>query len=306
MKKLTKLMQWREEYGNTLIVASELENDYAQFFYFRGYDSFGSPIAWFRASVMPWGKVDIDAFVRMVVYQIDRAVATFMPRGTEGFTCVIDATGIGGMQVFSIVKLLKKLADIFVNGFPDRLASLLVMPCSGTIQTIYGMIKGVLPASITKKVKLVDADVRQLSFSPYSLTISLSLSLSLSQRLSRAGAHSSVRALVRSRRSPPSTPSPFLPFLPPIVCVRLCCPSHSQDMHSKLLECVGGADNTHFLPAALVPGELNAFEEDDAMTVAETLARQVEIYEATYGGDKVQYNFDAYAIVEPAVAKRST
>ena len=77
-------------------------------------------------------------------------------------------------------------------------------------------------------------------------------------------------------------------------------------MHSKLLECVGGADNAHFLPAALVPDELNAFEEDDAMTVAETLARQVEIYEATYGGDKVQYNFDAYALVEPAVAKRST
>ena len=206
MKKLTKLMQWREEYGNTLIVASELENDYAQFFYFRGYDSFGSPIAWFRASVMPWGKVDIDAFVRMVVYQIDRAVATFMPRGTECFTCVIDATGIGGMQVFSIVKLLKKLADIFVNGFPDRLASLLVMPCSGTIQTIYGMIKGVLPASITKKVKLVDADVRQLSFSPYSLTISLSLSLSLPTPLSRR------RALECACAGPQQALTSFHPF----------------------------------------------------------------------------------------------
>lgn len=161
LKKLTKLMQWREEYGNTSIEADRLKNEYAQYFYFRGYDAFGSPIAWFRASVMPWGKVDIDAFVRMVVYQIDQAVATFMPYGTEGFTCVINATGIGGMQVFSIVKLLKKLADIFVNGYPDRLASLLVMPCSTTIQTIYGMVKGVLPSSITKKVKLVDESVRQ-------------------------------------------------------------------------------------------------------------------------------------------------
>ena len=213
MKKLTKLMQWREEYGNTLIVASELENDYAQFFYFRGYDSFGSPIAWFRASVMPWGKVDIDAFVRMVVYQIDRAVATFMPRGTEGFTCVIDATGIGGMQVFSIVKLLKKLADIFVNGFPDRLASLLVMPCSGTIQTIYGMIKGVLPASITKKVKLVDADVRQLSFSPYSLTISLSLSLSPNASLAPARTRVCVRWSAAGAHLLPPLPLSF-PFYP--------------------------------------------------------------------------------------------
>lgn len=78
-------------------------------------------------------------------------------------------------------------------------------------------------------------------------------------------------------------------------------------MHSQLLKCVGGADNTHFLPVALVPEEpLEAFEEDIDMTVAQTLARQVEIYEETYGGDKAQYNFDACAFVEPPASKPST
>ena len=160
LKKLTKLMKWRGDYGNTAIVASSLRNDYAKYFYFRGFDSTGAPIAWFRASVMPWGDINIDAFVKAVVFQIDSAVRDFMPRGTEGFTCVIDATGIGGSQVFSIARLLKKLADIFVNGFPDRLASLFVTPCTKVIKTIYGMIKGALPASITKKVKLLDDMVR--------------------------------------------------------------------------------------------------------------------------------------------------
>ena len=82
------------------------------------------------------------------------------------------------------------------------------------------------------------------------------------------------------------------------MCVCVCL--FLQETHDKLVDAVGGISNVHFLAAALLPDEEDAFEEDDSLTVEQTINRQMELYKETYGGHDVQYGeFDEFEMVAP-------
>ena len=87
---------------------------------------------------------------------------------------------------------------------------------------------------------------------------------------------------------------------PLLLCVCVCVCLFLQETHDKLVEAVGGISNVHFLAAALLPDEEDAFEEDDSLTVEQTINRQMELYKETYGGRDVQYGeFDEFEMVAP-------
>lgn len=152
-QKFIDMLEWKERFLAVPRCPGHMQRCVADgSLYWHGYDFERRPILWVRAQLKDWSKLKTEDEVFAHVTMID-AMIRHMAVGVTTFVVVSDASNIGLRQVS--ISLMRELMKLLVTAYPDRLHRLYAGPVNQTIKTLAAMLMVVMPARLSRKIRIV-------------------------------------------------------------------------------------------------------------------------------------------------------
>lgn len=154
--KMARIIEWRRIYQVDLIAWDDVKAQLMSgSMYWYGYDCQNRPLLWVRASLKDWAMMSSrrDEEVRAHVYLLEMGCRCFMPPGVTTFTIVTDSSGLGLAQVD--FRLMRKLLDVCVNNFPDRIGRVHAGPLTRILKYTASWLWPLLPIRLRSKISLM-------------------------------------------------------------------------------------------------------------------------------------------------------
>ena len=164
-------LEWRLSYEPWSVTPSMLTENDRGWIYTRGFTSgpVKQPVIWYRPGLHVVD--DEDAYVRCIIYTLDRAGAVASSGGADlehlgkkgredprRYFVVLDAEGFKASQVPSMGQV-KKMFDVVGRNFPRRLGKLYIVNLSTAAGWFWRLVRPLLAEDVKKKVEVIQRRV---------------------------------------------------------------------------------------------------------------------------------------------------
>jgi hypothetical protein len=150
------LIVWRREYQPSKITEEEFQNydfDFSSLLTIACQDIHGRPILLLRASKLQPKKIDVDMFVRYLIFTLESAIQK-MPSNIDKFLLVIDIQN-AGTENFAM-NHLKKIKEVTSRYYVERLSNIVIINKGFFFGILWKIVSQFLDERVLAKLIVVD------------------------------------------------------------------------------------------------------------------------------------------------------
>jgi len=165
LEKMQKCMSWRANFGCRELPCSadELESvprlkhitEHESYLYWYGFDYLRRPILWVKPAQKDWNRMseaDVKCDLEYHAMMFECGLRKMLSGGQSQFTIIADCNGLGPSH-FNLA-IIKQLTSMMSEGYPDRVANIVILPAPIIARGFFKIVKPFLPANLLPKISI--------------------------------------------------------------------------------------------------------------------------------------------------------
>jgi len=151
------LVVWRREYQPEKITIDDFSGydfDFSTLLTQACNDIYGRPVLLLKASNLQPKKIDVDIFVKYLIFTLEKAIKT-MPNDIDKFLLVIDIKN-AGMENFAM-QHLKKIKEVTSKYYVERLSNIIVINKGFFFGLLWKVVSSFLDERVLAKLIVIDS-----------------------------------------------------------------------------------------------------------------------------------------------------